>query len=89
METWFLVSVEIKALGGVVWKRGSFYPRRECVRWSDVKTCFLVCAEGNAFGGVAWKRVYLYPQKAMRSVKWLVNVVPFIRGGQCARLSGV
>jgi len=35
VETWFLVSAEGNAFGGVAWKRGSLYPRRamSSVEW--------------------------------------------------------
>ena len=63
--------------------------RGQSSRWSGVETWFLVATVRTAHGGVAWKLGTLYPGRAMRSVEWRGNVVPFIRGGQCFRWSGV
>jgi len=103
VETWFVLSAEGNALGGMAWKRGSFYPRRamvrciragQCGRWNGVKMWFVVSAEGNAFTGVAWKRNLLYPRSVAfaghkHTVKWHRNVMTCIRVWQSVRWNGV
>ena len=89
VETWFSVTAEGNAQGGVAWKLGSFIRGGQCSRWRDVENCFLLSTEGNAFGGVAWKRGYFYSRRAMRSVNWRGNVFLCILGGQCDRWSGM
>jgi len=49
-----------------------------------VETSFVVSAEVIALGGEAWKSGSLIPQREIRTVEWRGNVVPCIRGGQCA-----